>query len=304
MDGFELALERSAAFEAEGLRIEASADPADPLLDTFFAAYDRAFVLPDEKEELSGFHDCLALNLPPRYGPLAERYGPFRELVMVARDGAGTMVGGANFICFPLAGAAALLSMNLNYLFVLPEHRGRGHLRRLLAACRSLARWAFRRRDEGTGEPDILLFLELNDPLRLDPAAYARDSAHAGVDQVERIRIWNRVGARLLDLPYVQPPLSATQEAERNLLLALIGAQGQDRLDAGLLARHLLRFFSISVLKGRDAASDPDARAQLQLLDEVRTVRLLDPAPWLAGAGPRAAAGGGLREVLKAMPPD
>lgn len=35
-----------------GVRVRASDDPDSPLLNRFFEGYDRAFVLPDEREEL------------------------------------------------------------------------------------------------------------------------------------------------------------------------------------------------------------------------------------------------------------
>ncbi len=39
----------------DGVRALATEDPGSPVLTRFFAGYDRAFVLPDEREELEGF---------------------------------------------------------------------------------------------------------------------------------------------------------------------------------------------------------------------------------------------------------
>ena len=259
----------------DGLELRAAIDPADPLLEVFFAGYDQAFVLPSEKEEIDGFRDCLALNLPPAYQPLAARHGPFREFVAVAvdtTDAAETVVGGANLFCYPLCMATGvdLLAMNLNYIFVPPTQRRRGYFGRILRACEALARRAFVASD---GAPDtaglpLAMFLELNDPLRLDADDYARDTAHAGLDQLQRIAIWVRAGTRIINFPYVQPPLSATQAADRNLLLAVRGIDAR-QLSACLLREHLSRFFAISVLKGGDPAGNPEAHAQLRRLDEL-----------------------------------
>ncbi|WP_230280449.1 hypothetical protein [Croceicoccus sp. Ery15] len=72
-----------------GLRIRATASPASPIVDEFFEAYERAFVLPDEKEDIAGFRACLAMNEdrgcsgPPSH----------RELIAVIEDDGGTLLG-------------------------------------------------------------------------------------------------------------------------------------------------------------------------------------------------------------------
>ena len=278
------------------------------VFERFFAAYDTAFVLPDEKEGFDGFLECLALNHGDAHARLAARFGPFREWVLVAeRD--GDVVGGANFICHPVAShdGSTLLAMNLNYVFVSPAHRCRGHLRDMVEASRTLARMSFDG-DDIAGLP-LLLFIELNDPLRMSAEDYARDSAVAGVDQFDRVAIWARLGARILDFPYLQPPLSAAQGADDGLMLGVLGAGG-DALDACVLGRHLERFFAISVLKGGDARGNAAAAAQLERCDAACAAgggfALLDPVPHLADlrAGASSAGDGGtspgLRERLAA----
>ncbi len=277
-----------------GLALVATADPGHELLGEFFTLYDRAFVLPSEKEEFSGFVDCLALNLGDAHDQLVARWGAFREWVLLVRDAnAGNeVVGGSNFICFPLPAPAEppMLSMHLNYLFVVPEHRGRGYLTRLLHACEALARRTFQGLPSRDEMP-LLLFLEQNDPLRLDPEEYARDSEHAGIDQVDRVRIWQRAGARIIDFPYVQPSLSPQQEPDDGLMLSVIGARG-NALHGCTLRRHLERFFGISVLKGRDPLGEPVSRQQIDQCEQAcragASFSLFDPAPWIAslGAGP------------------
>jgi hypothetical protein len=88
-----------------------------------------------------------------------------------------------------------------------------------------------------------------------------------------------------VDFAYVQPPLSAQQEADTRLIYSVLGAPG-DTLDACLLERHLRSFFGISVLKGQALDNVAVASRQLECLARMcragETVRLLDPGPALA----------------------
>jgi hypothetical protein len=264
-----------------GLLIEASTGSADGVLDQFYQDYDAAFVLENEKEGRDGFVECLALN-GAAYTGLAARFGAFREFVLIARDGTGgPRIGGANFIAFPLQEPAAtgaagggLLSVNLNYVFINPPDRRRGHLKRLVRDLPDVAHRLFaatnaadlpRRRASGDGPPQTLLFIEQNDPCRMSREEYERDTRYTGLDQIARIGLWSRLGARIVDFPYVQPPLSANQAADHNLLLAVLGAGG-GALSACLLGDHLRRFFAISVLKGADPLLEPAAARQLRAL--------------------------------------
>lgn len=231
------------------------------LLD-FFAAYDAAFILEDEKEDLDGFKACLDLNDGAACARLSGLYGPYREVVVMLTQGAaGPVLGAANFIAF--AGDGRHLTVSLSYIFVAAGQRGQGHFSRLMAQVRSEAMASF----EWPGPaPEPLIFIEMNDPVRMPPEDYARDSAHAGLDQVDRLKIWERRGARIIDMPYRQPPLSAQQTAESDLLLGVLGATGPG-LSACLLAAHMRRFFGVTVLKGADPESSPVAAEQLARLD-------------------------------------
>jgi GNAT superfamily N-acetyltransferase len=279
-------------FREGDLSIEATDRADDGVLDAFFAAYDTAFVLANEKEEIGGFRDCLALNAGARHEALQARYGPFRELLLVARDDDdGTIVGGANFIVIAQAAQAAHgigFTVNLNYLFVTPPRRGRRRSRQLLSACRRLAGIV-----AAAWQPQpaarCLVFLEINDPFRLTPEQYRLDSQHAGIDQVARLAYWARMGATVLDWPYVQPALSAQQADDTTLALAVLDA-GRAQLPAAVVLWHLERFFAISVLKGAALASSASAQAQVQRLQRdaaaQRELNLLELAH--AGANLRA----------------
>ena len=269
----------------DGLVIRTTDQGEGPVFERFFAGYDRAFVLPEEKEDREGFRACLALNHGAAHERLAAEYGPFRELCVVADDASGAPVGGANLLAarFALPGAEPVVTVNLNYVYIVPERRGRGHLRRLVRAAGALAAAEFR----DPAEP--LIFIEQNDPLRMSAEAYARDSEAAGIDQLDRLRIWARLGARILDFDYVQPALSPGQQPDETLLYALLGGF-EGSVSAGLVAAHLRRFFGISVLKGRPLSEDQAATAQLRALERRDEVALLDPRPLLARLESREAA--------------
>jgi GNAT superfamily N-acetyltransferase len=239
------------------LLLQATTRADSPLVDVFFAEYERAFTLPDEREEIDGFRECLALNGRQTLFPDCDCL----ELVMLITTHHGTVLGGANFLAIPACGFQGLppVSVALNYVFVNPAARGRGLLRQLLSATATLVE---------TAMPDKLrgrlpaLFIELNDPLQLSDADYRVDSEHSGLDQFDRLRIWDRVGAKLVDFPYVQPALSAGKNVEDNLALGVINIAA-DRIDAAYLHNQLEKFFGISVLKGRDPMTEPHAAAQL-----------------------------------------
>lgn len=260
----------------DGLTITASADPASDVLGRFFEGYDRAFVLPDEREELAGFQKCLALNTSYRHA-----FGRMHnELVMVLEGEDGQLLGGANFLATRMSGRRGFppATVALNYLYIEDAVRGRGMLRKALVAVRRLALLALDL-DPAVGQP--LVFIEQNDPLRLTPAEYALDTAHSGLDQIDRLAIWSRVGARIVDFPYVQPPLSADQQPDDGLVYAAINPPG-GTLDPMLLHDHLESFFRISVLKGKEEPPGGTASAQLEVLARMRdAVPILDMAPAL-----------------------
>jgi hypothetical protein len=94
--------------------------------------------------------------------------------------------------------------------------------------------------------------------------------------------IWSRLGAQVVDFPYVQPPLSAEQQPDHGLIYAAVDYPGRV-ISAGLLHDHLESFFAISVGKGELGLPGDTASRQLADL-AVRTapVPLLEMAPSVA----------------------
>lgn len=269
----------------DGLRLELTTRFGGEVFDEFFQAYDKAFVLPDEKEEASGFEAALDLNHGEPYRRLSARFGPYREVCLTVQDGE-QFVGGANFfatIC-NAAGNGPVPTSNLNYIFVGQGTRGRGYLKRIIAAIQALIPHLFK-----ADKPLVpgLMFVEQNDPFRLTTEQYRLDTEVSGIDQFDRLSIWGRAGARIVNHAYVQPPLSDDQEADHTLALSVIGAAGAS-ISACILRDHLERFFAISVLKGVETQEEATALGQLRhlstLCSAAQVVGLFDQVPMLAKA--------------------
>lgn len=242
-----------------GMIMRASTFAGSSLVEHFFAGYDRAFVLPDEREDIDGFRACLALNqtLPLAFG---RRH---RELVLTLDAADGTLLGGANFLATAMtASGGPPVSIALNYAYVERAARGRGILRMLVDAVGRSARRAL---DISAAPTATAIFIEQNDPLRLSDADYAIDSSHSGIDQIDRLAIWARLGARLLDFPYVQPALSDEQECDDGLIYAAL-AYPDAAVPPLWLHDHLQSFFGVSVRKGAPLNDDAAAMAQLDAL--------------------------------------
>lgn len=260
---------------ADGLTFSSSIRADSDVFARFFAGYDKAFVLPNEKEDEEGFARCFELNFGADYERLSALYGPYSEVCLVAHDG-DLEVGGANFIAMPVN--ANTITANLNYIYINEAARGRGYLARLVAGTRETLAALF------PGRAELLLFIEQNDPFRMSAGDYARDTAFTGLDQLDRLRIWAKLGARVVDFAYEQPPLSEDQGADDTLVYSVLGARG-DALSACALEMHLRRFFGVSVLKGAPLEANAVASGQLAQLNRAceagGAVALRDPAPLL-----------------------
>lgn len=267
---------------AGGLHLRATTRFHSETFRQFFDGYDRAFVLPDEKEGAPGFKAALDLNHGAAYATLADKYGPFREICFTFHD-QQRFVGGANLFAtaFRPHSGQALASSNLNYIYVDRLMRGRGYFAAMVSGLRRLVPDLFQ---FSSSSSQALMFVEQNDPFRLSQAQYQLDTQTSGVDQFDRLAIWAKAGALIVDHPYVQPRLSEEQSPDQTLTLSLIGEPGSG-LSACVLLEHLRRFFAISVLKGSDPMEDFDTGAQLIQLERLciagAAVQLYDPLPML-----------------------
>lgn len=270
-------------------------DDTGPVLQQFYRGYDAAFADGDKKESYDGFVECLALNEGASYSHLQAEFGAFRELVAVLEHREGDFAGGVNFASFRLG--SGTFSANVNYLYVSPTFRRRGNLSRLLSSVVRLTQACL----GGSNDEPVLIFLEVSDPFAMSDQERLADERVAGMSELDRLAAWASVGAKLIDFPYVQPPLSADQAPDTSLTYAVIGAAGIT-LAPDILRQHLERFFSISVLKGKPIDSSVDAQRQLAVLEQLsrrgEMVNLLD-VPEPAALGAMDAAADGAMTLLK-----
>jgi GNAT superfamily N-acetyltransferase len=255
---------------ADDLYVALTTKPYSRLVDLFCREYRPAFVLPSERESRSGFRLCLSLN--GASGAAAQaRFGPGREHIALLRDRAGAVAAGMNFICFPMHGHAAM-TVHTTYVFVAPAWRGHGLLRGVYRATERIAR-AYGRE---CGLPDglsVLFIGEQKDPFRMALAEFRAAAEAYGPDAFDRLAMWGQLGARVLRLRYVLPPLRPHGPPDATLFLRVlfrdeVGDARPDaaprHVDADILREHLRRFFGLSVAKGLyDPADRPEVRAQM-----------------------------------------
>lgn len=246
----------------EELLFELIETPQDEKLLEFFSDYENSFIIEEEKETFSWFQECLSLNTGETSKQLTELYGVYKELIIIVRDSTTQeRIAGINFVAF--WGESDCITANLSYVFVNALYRQKGILKKIMNLLPDFLRWQFA---PATPPKKVYMFIEQNHPLKMSPENYKRDSEFTGLDQKQRLDIWKKQGAKILDFSYIQPPLSTTQTAEHSLIYSVIGAQESD-FDSWLLLIHLKRFFAISVLKGGDIYANTEVTQQFVFLE-------------------------------------
>jgi len=236
-----------------------------PAFRSFYAMYEAAFPIEDEREPPEAFDAILALNAELA---LQSVHGPYREMVVAIRawDG-GPIIGGHVFgmttsAAHRASGIAA--SVQGIYTFVHPDMRGTLSIREVAEYSQHTASRIFAPRGFAQRLAPPILF-EVNNPLRMSDEEIALDTRLSGTDPFRRYAFWRRSGFRPLDFPYVQPALRAGASAIAYLDLFCTHA-GMDRLPASVLLAHLSAFISVSCIKGEDIDSDADFSTMKQWL--------------------------------------
>jgi len=191
------------------------------LLQAFYRElYLPAFPIPSERESLDTWESYL-------WGE--RRHGPAKLHVLVAgtalRDAARRRIGGGMvFVIYPRSDCALL-----TYIVVSPQLRGQGLVHCLFAAALHIV-----------AEQGIHMVLgEVNDPTRVSAEQDA-------VDPWQRLAIMQRLGGRIVDVPYVQPELGPGQGRCRDLLLLAFPLPDaeQDSLSSAALRDFLREFYA------------------------------------------------------------
>jgi GNAT superfamily N-acetyltransferase len=178
--------------------------------------------------------DFYARVVVPHFRP--DELSPERELAeylragkaraLVARTGQDAVAGGA--YCDWFAGSRVLL---LSYLAVLPDYRDLGIGALLLGAVRG--EWAADLRP-------LLIVAEVEDPRFYHDAAFG--------DPSRRARFYERAGARVLSLPYLQPALNPDTSRVPHLMLMVLGGSvappGAHQVDGQLIESFLTEYYA------------------------------------------------------------
>jgi GNAT superfamily N-acetyltransferase len=182
-------------------------------------------------------------------------FGPLLEPILVLRDPkTGELVGAANFSLYAYPEEKAEFSFDascqLHFLLVRDDLRGLGIAPQLLDLVEAAVATFGTRHCAGHRS---FITCEQNNPLKMTADQVIADARTALIDPYDRTSWWGRRGFRRLDLPYVQPPLSADSEACTYLdyYVRISGSTNNDAssIPSSVLLEHLRRFFTVSVGK-------------------------------------------------------
>lgn len=262
--------ERIAAKDA--LLFEEIEDSDSSAFRSFYALYEAAFPLADEREPPEAFDAILSLNAN---AAVQAAYGPYREVVAAIRECEGGPIMGGHIFGIatsePHCQAGIGATVQGIYTFLHPDARGAVPIARLVAYCREAAARTFPQQVRAAAPAPILF--EVNNPLRMSQAQIDLDTRSSGTDPYRRYHFWTRCGFRPLDFQYKQPRLRSDAAAIDYLDLFCTRDLGLTSFPADVLERHLHAFISVSVLKGRDANDDAEFAQMRRWLDAHPVVR-------------------------------
>jgi GNAT superfamily N-acetyltransferase len=215
------------------------------LLDQFVALYNTAFPDPSEREDPAQWHAMLLSQVPPPQ--------PHLDVVVAVVDQSGKpeVVAGLAFEYYRESSCGLL-----TYLVVNPSHRRHGLARKLVqAAIAGLQRTA-----AAAKRPLCAVFSETEDPAQITTVS-------AGIAPADRLTALARLGARWIDIPYVQPELVGGSGRSRHLLLLAFPVGEADIAVQGAApVRAFLNEF-YRALNVAQPAADEDFRVMIAALE-------------------------------------
>jgi ribosomal protein S18 acetylase RimI-like enzyme len=206
---------------------------SQPLLDQFIALYNDAFPDPSEREDPEQWRERLCNELAAPQPRL------FLALAITGDAAMPRVIAGLAFEYYRDSNCGLL-----TYLVVDTAHRGQGLARRLAdEAVATLRRQAGARRLDG-------VFSEVEDPAKVDEVPGL-------ITPAERLRVMARLGARWVDIPYVQPQLIGGSGRSHHLLLLTFPLDGHLPQAASVRA-FLHEFYRALAVPAPDADVDVD----------------------------------------------
>ncbi len=226
------------------------------LLSHWVSVYRIAFPIRDEAEDPDVW--------PPLLDAASPNEPPLPELHIAVAMEEGNVLGGLNLELYRESGTWLLA-----YIAVRADGRGSGIGRRLLESAIELSMQA-RTADRESSPPILLAEAE-------DPERALKDG---GFDRSLRLRILSNLGFRIVDMPYVQPPLGAGRgPVDWLFLLAHQSGLGPDsELESDRLHRFLHEFYRAQSVTPEE---DADFREMSRWLETRRRIGTMD----LAGDG-------------------
>lgn len=265
--------------------IESTSSPA---FDSFYDIYETCFPIAGEREPAEAFAQVLAMNTDR---DIQSRFGRYHESVHAIRAGAGGPVLGGHVFSVATSPVHVAHGMPCTiqgiYTFLHPDARGLVPMHRIVEFMRGAAHRTLGLDPESVPAATPI-FIEVNDPARMDPGDIALDTAMSGISPERRYRFWLRKGFAPLAFDYIQPGLKAGDPPLTYLDLM----STRDRIPSAVMTQHLRSFYSISCMKGRDAESDPAVRALFEALARMEVVVFANAAA--DGDGMRPSTGTGL----------
>jgi hypothetical protein len=236
----------------EPIQIRAITNPKDLAIAAFGRLQERVYADPD-------------MLIPPEVFPamLSQQSAERRNLMLVAEAG-GQVVGGTLFHYFSRVNTGFS-----SFLATAREVRGQGEARLLHSA-----RFAALDAAAGALAPVAGLFIDVVAPERLTPEAVEQERA-AGIDPVDRRRIFGRLGFRKVDVAYFQPAEGSGGEAITTMDLLYCPRQATADVPADLVVGTMQDYWTPWI--GRPAA-DRNA-AELRRRCGGARVALLPAAP-------------------------
>jgi GNAT superfamily N-acetyltransferase len=198
----------------------------------------------DDRRVSRFYQSVLAPNFPPgeleTEQAIASELRDGRARALTARAQEGSLLGGSVCQWFPLSQVLLLA-----YIAVAPGHRSQGVGTRLLEA--GLSAW--------TAEfSPVLILAEVEDPRHHHDTTFG--------DPVRRVRLYERIGARALPLPYFQPALAPGQDRVRHLMLLVLGGSDAAADTRQVDGRVVERFLAENLEAAEGPARPGDGEAQ------------------------------------------
>lgn len=228
--------------------------PEDPAIEAFGRLQERAYPEPDHL-------------IPASYLPtMISQDTAYQRNFMIVAQQEDTVVGGTVFHLLPDVNTGFS-----SFMVVAPELRGQGLARRLHQARFAVLDDEANRRIEG-------LFIDVLAPQRLTPKQWVQEQA-VGSDPVARLRVFDRLGFRKVDIDYEEPLGGPNGGPLTTVDLLYCPRLRLDTVPTPLVVDTMRRYWQswLGATQGKRLADELERRASGPVLKLVPLTGHLDP---------------------------